>query len=73
LVICVRINIFILFIIKNNSSFLDSGYPVVTHMDVSDPKSNDFIFNSEQLEQKGAWGLFHELGHNMQQGWWSKS
>ncbi len=41
-------------------------------MDVSDPKSNDFIFNSEELEKKGAWGLFHELGHNMQQGWWSK-
>jgi hypothetical protein len=41
-------------------------------LDVSDPKSNDFIFNSEELEKKGAWGLFHELGHNMQQGWWSK-
>lgn len=50
----------------------DSGYPIVTHMDVSEPKSKDFLFNSEQLETKGAWGLFHELGHNMQQGWWSK-
>ncbi len=52
---------------------VDSGYPVVTHMDVSDPKSDGFLFNSEELERKGAWGLFHELGHNMQQGWWSKS
>ena len=52
--------------------FSDSGYPVVTHMDVSDAKSKDFVFNSEQLEKQGAWGLFHELGHNMQQGWWSK-
>jgi hypothetical protein len=41
-------------------------------MDVSDPKSEDFLFNSERLEKKGAWGLFHEIGHNMQQGWWSK-
>lgn len=50
----------------------DSGYPIVTHMDVSDPKSKDFLFNADELEKKGAWGLFHELGHNMQQGWWSK-
>jgi hypothetical protein len=42
-------------------------------MDISDPKSDDFLFNSDQLEKKGAWGLFHELGHNMQQDWWSKS
>lgn len=41
-------------------------------MDVSDPKADHFIFNCEQLETKGSWGLFHELGHNMQQGWWSK-
>ncbi len=44
----------------------------MTHMDVSDPKSKDFLFNSEELEKKGAWGLFHEIGHNMQQGWWSE-
>ena len=52
--------------------FSDSGYPVVTHMDISDSNSDDFVLNFHQLETKGSWGLFHELGHNMQQGWWSK-
>ena len=42
-------------------------------MDVSDPSSDGFLFNSERLEKLGNWGLFHELGHNMQQDWWSKS
>ena len=41
-------------------------------LDVSDPTSECFLFNSEELEKTGAWGLFHELGHNMQQDWWSK-
>ncbi|CAF3004510.1 unnamed protein product [Rotaria sp. Silwood2] len=54
-----------------SAGYMHSGYPVVTHMDISYPNSDDFIFNSEKLEKKGAWGLFHELGHNMQQGWWT--
>jgi len=56
----------------NNWLYLDSGYPIVTHMDVSDPQSNDFIFNINTLEKDGAWGLFHELGHNRQKSSWSK-
>ena len=55
-----------------STSLSDSGYPIVTHMDVSDSDSNGFLFNCEQLETIGNWGLFHELGHNMQQGWWSE-
>lgn len=56
----------------SRSLFPDSGYPIVTHMDVSDPNSEGFLFNCDRLETNGNWGLFHELGHNMQQGWWSK-
>lgn len=41
-------------------------------MDVSDPKAQSFIFNIDILEKEGAWGLFHELGHNRQRSWWSK-
>ena len=41
-------------------------------MDVSDPESDNFMLNYDVLKEKGAWGLFHELGHNMQQDWWSK-
>lgn len=40
-------------------------------MDVSDHTAEHFIFNSEHLEKKGAWGLFHEIGHNLQRDWWS--
>ena len=57
---------------RSRHSLLDSGYPIVTHMDVSDPQSESFLFNSDRLEKLGSWGLFHELGHNMQQDWWSK-
>ena len=58
---------------RSLSIFLsDSGYPIVTGMDVSDPKSNDFLFNCERLETIGSWGVFHELGHNMQRSSWSE-
>lgn len=50
----------------------DCGYPIVTHLDICDPKSKAFIFNIETLEKEGSWGLFHELGHNRQRSWWSK-
>ncbi len=52
--------------------YLDAGYPIVTHMDVSDPKANNFLFNTTTLEKEGNWGLFHELGHNRQRHFWSK-
>ncbi|CAF3768377.1 unnamed protein product [Rotaria sp. Silwood1] len=49
----------------------DSGYPIVTHLDVSDPNGNGFLLNGPALERNGSWGLFHELGHNMQRDWWT--
>ncbi|CAF1503058.1 unnamed protein product [Adineta steineri] len=54
-----------------SAGYMHSGYPIVTHLDVSDANSEWFLFNSEHLEKEGAWGLFHEIGHNMQQGWWT--
>lgn len=51
----------------------DSGYPIVTHLDAFDPQAEGFLLNSRELEKKGAWGLFHEIGHNMHRDWWSKS
>ena len=46
------------------------GYPIVTHLDVADPSNKDFLFNHKEL-QKGFWGSFHELGHNMQEKPWT--
>ncbi len=44
----------------------------MTGLDITDPNSDGFVFNSEVIEKQGAWGLFHEIGHNRQQDWWSK-
>ncbi|CAF4569935.1 unnamed protein product [Rotaria sp. Silwood2] len=51
--------------------YMHSGYPIMTHLDVCDPKSNEFILNGPHLKKNGCWGLFHELGHNMQRDWWT--
>ncbi|CAF3448381.1 unnamed protein product [Rotaria sp. Silwood1] len=51
--------------------YMHSGYPIVTHMDVSDPFSEGYILNSNKLEKNGAWDLFHEIGHNMQRDYWT--
>ncbi|CAF0877594.1 unnamed protein product [Rotaria sordida] len=54
-----------------SAGYMHSGYPIVTRMDVSDPNAENFLLNSDILEKKGSWGLFHEIGHNMQRGWWT--
>ncbi|CAF2870793.1 unnamed protein product [Rotaria sp. Silwood2] len=53
------------------AGYMHAGYPIVTGLDVADPKVENFLLNSDILEKKGAWGLFHEIGHNMQRDWWS--
>ncbi|CAF1025581.1 unnamed protein product [Didymodactylos carnosus] len=53
------------------AGYMHSGYPVVTHLDVCLPESKDFILNLKCLQKNGSWGLFHELGHNMQRDWWT--
>ncbi|CAF3443400.1 unnamed protein product [Rotaria socialis] len=54
-----------------SAGYMHSGYPIVTHMDVTDPQSDKFLFNIHVLKKKGWWGVFHELGHNMQRDWWT--
>ncbi|CAF1376311.1 unnamed protein product [Rotaria sordida] len=51
--------------------YMHSGYPIVTGMDVSDPHAEGFILNGNELEKNGAWGLFHEIGHNLQRDSWT--
>ncbi|CAF4621799.1 unnamed protein product [Rotaria sp. Silwood1] len=53
------------------TGYMHAGYPIVTHLDITDPKSEYFLLNSDILEKKGFWGVFHEIGHNMQRDWWS--
>ena len=54
-----------------NDCVLDSGYPIVTHMDVSNHTQDGFLLNTETCKKKGEWGIFHEIGHNLQRAWWS--
>jgi hypothetical protein len=47
------------------------GYPIVTSMDVATQSNKNFIFNLTKMKTVGEWGVFHELGHNMQRDWWT--
>ena len=42
--------------------YLHSGYPI---MGRTDPKTLKLL-NLKFLESNGFWGLFHEIGHNVQ-------
>jgi hypothetical protein len=50
---------------------MHSGYPIVTGLDVATVTNNYFVFNMTNLLANGHWGIFHEMGHNMQRGWWT--
>ncbi|CAL4139916.1 unnamed protein product [Meganyctiphanes norvegica] len=54
-----------------SAGYMHSGYPIVTHLDVADPDSEKFLFNMNTLRENGMWGMFHELGHNMQRPMWT--
>ena len=54
------------------AGYMHAGYPIVTMMDVADPQNpNKFQLNPEQILNDGSWGMFHELGHNMQRNPWT--
>lgn len=51
--------------------YMHSGYPIVTHLDCCQPTHNECIFDLKKLKPNGNWGLFHELGHNLQRDEWT--
>ena len=55
--------------------FMHSGYPIMTHfegvLDASKDKPIPKVLDLEGLKKTGNWGLFHELGHNMQRESWT--
>ena len=54
------------------AGYMHSGYPIVTMMDVSKPQNTDkFLLNNESVLSEGRWGMYHELGHNMQRRFWT--
>jgi hypothetical protein len=48
-----------------SAGYMHSGYPIMTHMDAA----SDMV--SAASLRAGTWGLFHELGHNHQNGDWT--
>lgn len=48
-----------------SAGYMHSGYPIVTHLDVSQPNDPWCIFNAENTLKKGNWGLFHEIGERL--------
>lgn len=56
------------------AGYMHAGYPVVTGLDVVRPEkgwTEDSILNVQRLRKEGDWGMFHELGHNVQDGMWT--
>ena len=53
---------------------MHSGYPIMTYLDVVTIKKGELVpfqLNVQSLKSGGSWGLFHEVGHNLQRGWWT--
>ncbi|KAJ9449929.1 putative lipoprotein AcfD-like protein [Diplonema papillatum] len=46
--------------------YMHSGYPIMAHLDFA-----DIALDPVKLKREGSWGMFHELGHNMQRDWWT--
>jgi hypothetical protein len=52
--------------VQLSHGYMHSGYPIMAHMDFAG-RALDVV----SLVGKGDWGMFHELGHNMQRPWWT--
>jgi hypothetical protein len=51
--------------IEISAGYMHSGYPIMTHAD-----AGPWMVDLAHLQQ-GDWGLYHELGHNHQDGRWT--
>lgn len=49
-----------------SAGYMHSGYPIVTHLDCCQKDHGECIFDIDKLMKNGNWGMFHEIGHNMQ-------
>jgi Peptidase M60, enhancin and enhancin-like/N-terminal domain of M60-like peptidases len=50
-----------------SAGYMHSGYPIMIPIDDSIKTG----LNEQRLRREGAWGLFHELGHNHQSDAWT--
>lgn len=52
--------------VQISAGYMHAGYPIMTHLDAAER-----MVDADHLKNEGAWGLFHELGHNHQSGDWT--
>lgn len=52
---------------------MHSGYPVMCHLDIAEANEGAIpqVVDVKTLWQEGAWGIFHEFGHNRQKEEWT--
>lgn len=57
--------------IQPSVGYMHSGNPIVTQLDVTKPSDMKFLLNADNFKAGFFWGLFHEIGHNMQKSDWT--
>jgi len=61
--------------VQTSCGWMHSGYPIMTHfgeiIETNEKHPIPRILDVERLRKEGNWGLFHELGHNMQRSAWT--
>eukprot|EP00049_Salpingoeca_infusionum_P014295 m.267342 g.267342 ORF g.267342 m.267342 type:complete len:470 (+) comp15635_c0_seq4:1402-2811(+) len=59
--------------VQISAGYMHSGYPVMMHLDQAFGARDGapVVMDAALLKQKGAWGLFHEFGHNQQDAAWT--
>lgn len=57
-----------------SAGYMHAGYPIMMHLDVAEPRDGKrpaVLVDLKELQDKGNWGCFHELGHNRQKPTWT--
>mmetsp|Transcript_106915 Transcript_106915/g.312611 ORF Transcript_106915/g.312611 Transcript_106915/m.312611 type:complete len:789 (+) Transcript_106915:44-2410(+) len=61
--------------VQTSHGWMHAGYPIMTHfgevIETSATHPIPRVLDVHRLEKEGNWGLFHEMGHNMQRGSWT--
>jgi len=61
--------------VQTSHGWMHAGYPVMTHfgevLEMDEKHPIPRILDVERVQKEGNWGLFHELGHNMQRDAWT--
>lgn len=52
--------------VQISAGYMHSGYPIMMHLDGA-----DHVTDLDLLKSDRAWGVYHELGHNHQEGDWT--